>query len=68
MRCASLQKHGSVHGTYHLAELDGAQIAVPVAGKRIKVFKKRHEDEPNLVSIGGNDVQIRDGDGSEIDE
>ena len=30
---------------YHLAELDGTWIAVPVAGKQIKVFKKWHEDE-----------------------
>ena len=35
------------NGTYHLAELDGTRMAVPVAGKRVKVFKKRHEDEPD---------------------
>ena len=29
------------NGTYHLAELDETRIAVPVAGKRIKAFKKR---------------------------
>ena len=40
------------NATYHLAELDGTTMAVPVAGKRIKVFKKRHEDEPDL---GGGD-------------
>jgi hypothetical protein len=28
-------------GTYHLAELDVTRIAVPVAGKRVKAFKKR---------------------------
>ena len=37
--------------TFHLAELDGTRIAVPVAGKRIKAFKKRHEDEPDLESV-----------------
>ena len=26
--------------TYHLAELDGMRLAVPVAGKRIKVFQE----------------------------
>ena len=36
------------NGTYHLAELDGTTMAVPVAGKRIKAFKKRHEDGLNL--------------------
>ena len=33
--------------TYHLAELDGTQITTPVAGKRIKAFKRRNEAEPN---------------------
>jgi hypothetical protein len=42
------------NGTYHLAELDGTRIAVPVAGKRIKAFKKRHDNEPDL-GIGGDD-------------
>jgi hypothetical protein len=28
------------NGTYHLSELDGTRIAVPVSGKRIKAFKK----------------------------
>ena len=27
------------HGTYHLAELDGTRMAVPVEGKRVKAFK-----------------------------
>ena len=37
--------------TYHLADLDGRRMAVPVAGKRVKVFKKRHEDEPDLEGV-----------------
>jgi hypothetical protein len=43
------------NGTYHLAELDGTRIAVPVAGKRIKAFKKRHEDSPDLGSKESDD-------------
>ena len=35
------------NATYHLAELDGTQITTPVAGKRIKAFKRRNEAEPN---------------------
>ena len=35
------------NGTYHLTELDGMRIVVSVAGKRIKAFKKRHEDGPD---------------------
>ena len=43
------------NGTYHLAELDGTRMAIPVAGKRIKAFKKRHDDEPDPVFLGSND-------------
>ena len=39
------------NGTYHLAELDGTRMAIPVAGKRIKAFKKRHDDEPYPVLL-----------------
>ena len=38
------------NGMYHLAELDGTRMAIPVAGKRIKAFKKRHDGEPDLGS------------------
>ena len=43
--------------TYHLAELDGTRLAIPVAGKRIKAFKKRHDDEPDPVDLDSNDGQ-----------
>ena len=43
------------NGTYHIAELDGTRIAVPVAGKRIKAFKKRHEAEPDPMSVGNDE-------------
>ena len=36
------------NGTYHLAELDGTRMTIPVAGKRVKAFKKRHECELDL--------------------
>ena len=42
------------NGTYHLAELDGTRMAILVAGNRIKAFKKRHDDEPDL---GGTDSE-----------
>ena len=41
--------------TYHLAELDGTTMAIPVAGKRIKAFKKRHDDEPEPVFLDSSD-------------
>jgi hypothetical protein len=51
------------NGTYHLAELDGTRVVVPVAGKRVKMFKKRHDDEPDLRNEESND----DEDGTEGD-
>ena len=39
------------NGTYHLAELDGTRIAIPVAGKRVKAFKKRHKCKPDLGTL-----------------
>jgi hypothetical protein len=43
------------NGTYHLAELDGTRIVLPVAGKRVKVFKKWHDNEPDLESGESDD-------------
>ena len=37
--------------TYHLAELNRTRVVVSVVGKRIKAFKKWHEDEPNPRSM-----------------
>ena len=34
--------------TYHLAELDGSRLAIPIAGKRVKIFKKRQDEDPDL--------------------
>ena len=42
------------NGTYHLAELDGTRMAIPVAGKRIKAFKKRHDGETDLGDKGSD--------------
>jgi hypothetical protein len=52
--------------TYHLAELDGMRIAIPVAGKRVKAFKKRHDDELD-ARIGWSDDDEGDDDESEHD-
>jgi hypothetical protein len=34
------------NGTYRLSELDGTELRVPIAGKRVKIFKKRTDKEP----------------------
>ena len=52
------------NATYHIAELGGTRITVPVVGKRIKAFKKRHEDEPGLGYMHeGDDPERADEDG-----
>ena len=55
------------NGTYHLSELDGTRLTVPVARKWIKVFKKRHEDDPDPRSDNDNGQSAAD-DNSENDE
>ena len=37
------------NGTYQLCELDGTILWVPIAGKRVKFFKKRTDDEPYVT-------------------
>ena len=51
------------NGTYHLAELDGTRMAVPVAGKRIKAFKKRHEAEPDPDDLDSDNDRL----GTDVD-
>ena len=36
------------HPVNHLAELDGSRLVVPIAGKRVKIFKKRQDEDPDL--------------------
>ena len=43
------------NGTYHLAELAGMRMAAPVAGKRVKAFKKRREGKPDLEGMDDDD-------------
>ena len=37
--------------TYNLAELDGTRLVVPIAGKRVKIFKKQYDNEPNVDDL-----------------
>ena len=47
--------------TYLLKELDGMELKIPIAGKRIKLFKRRGDDhslgdlDDNLRIIGNED-------------
>jgi hypothetical protein len=53
------------NGAYHLAELGRTLIVMPVAGKRIKAFKKRYDSDPDLES-GESDDDDTDGEKGEL--
>ena len=36
------------NATYHLVELDGSRLVVPIPGKRVKIFKKRQDKDLDL--------------------
>ena len=36
------------NATYHLVDLDGSRLVVPIAGKRVNIFKKRQDEDPDL--------------------
>ena len=48
------------NGTYRLCELDGTILRVPIAGKRVKVFKKRTDKEPYVVQ-DNTDIEEQSG-------
>ena len=37
--------------TYQLTELDRTRLAIPIAEKRIKTIKKRHDKEPCIEGL-----------------
>mgnify|MGYP000193871769 CR=1 FL=1 len=47
------------NGTYHLAELYGTMMVISLSGKRIKAFKKRHEDEPDPDDLDSDNDRFR---------
>ena len=45
---------------YHLADLEETKVTMPVAGKRIKAFKKRHREEPDPEIEAGSADEDKD--------
>ena len=37
------------NGMYRLPKLDGTILRVPIAGKRVKIFKKRTDNKPYVI-------------------
>ena len=54
--------------TYHLTELEGTRLAIPMAGKQIKAFKRRFKGEPEPTSETDDDDRFGPGEESESDE
>jgi hypothetical protein len=46
------------NATYHLAELDGTLLALPIAGKRIKIFKRRDRSEISFEALDDSVLSI----------
>ena len=62
-------KHVHDNATYSLFELDGTYVKIPVAGKRIKVFKKREDSGlQDVKDRAENEDQIEDEDLAHIHE
>ena len=55
------------NATYHIADLDGTRIAVPVTGKLIKAFRKWYEGEPDPDCVGEGDDPERTDEGGGVD-
>ena len=39
------------NATYNLVELDGLRLAMPIAGKRVKILKKTQDEDPNIYHL-----------------
>ena len=42
------------NATFRLLELDGTPLALPIAGKRIKIFKRRDKTEIGIEALDDN--------------
>jgi translation initiation factor IF-1 len=50
------------NGTYRLSELDGTELRVPIAGKGVKIFKKRTDKEPYVGNASDEEQSDKDHD------
>jgi hypothetical protein len=50
------------NATYRLTELDGTSLALPIAGKRIKVFKRREVSETQLDALDESALSVENED------
>ena len=53
---------------YHLEELDESRLAIPSAGKRGKIFKKKQDEGPNLDELNNKDGRTKPANVNEVKE
>ena len=53
-------------GSY--VELDGSRLAIPIAGKRLKIFKKRQGEGPKLDDLNNEDSNAKPTNVSKVNE
>ena len=53
-------KNAQDNATYRLVELDGTPLAIPIFGKRIKVFKRRDRVEIEFEALDDSVPRIDD--------
>jgi hypothetical protein len=56
------------NGTYRLSDLDGTELRVPIAGKRVKIFKKRTDKEPYVRNTDDKEQSNEDHDNAGSEE
>jgi hypothetical protein len=56
------------NGTYCLCELDGTELRVPIAGKRVNIFKKRTDKEPYVGNADDEEQSDEDHDNAGSEE
>ena len=56
------------NATYHLAKLDGSRLAIPIAGKTVKIIKKRQDEGPNLDDLNNEGSTTGPTNVSKVDE
>ena len=61
-------KSANDNATYHVAELDRSWLAIPIAGKRVNIFKRRQDKGPNLEDLNEEDGTEEPVDVSEVNE
>ena len=56
------------NASYHPAELDGSRLAIPIAAKRVKIFKKWQDEGPDLDDLNDENGRAEPTNVSKVNE